>query len=237
MFVGNLSPKTTDESLREHFSKYGQLSECYVNTDSKTGLSRGFGHVTFFTKEDLERARSAHTHIIDDVKVLFHSKGQFLVVDSLSPNITQNSLQKFFSQYGQVQDCRMIKNSAEKTTAFVTMSNEEEISRALADRPLYINEKLVFTHQKGQEFGVRLFDIPKSVTDEDLYEIFSKNGKLVYWEVMRDRKYNTNRALGYAYLAFFSAEDVDRVMDRQPYSIHGTMLTIQRRLWEGRNKQ
>ncbi|KAI1715861.1 RNA recognition motif domain-containing protein [Ditylenchus destructor] len=196
MFIGNLSPKTTDESLRDHFSKHGQLLDCYVNTDLKTGLSRGFSHVTFFTKEDIERARAAYPH-----------------------------------------DCGMIRNSAGKTTDFVTMSNEEEIFRALADRPHYINEKLVFTHQKGKEFGVRLFDIPKSVTDEDLYETFSKNGKLVHWEVMRDRKYKTNRSLGFAYLAFSSAEDVDRLMDRQPYSIHGTMLTIQRRLWEGRKKQ
>ncbi|KAI1710951.1 RNA recognition motif domain-containing protein [Ditylenchus destructor] len=237
MFVGNLSPKTTDESLRKYFSKYGQLTQSEVSIDRKTGLSRGFGHIGFESKEDLERARSAYPHIIDGVKVSFHSKHQHLVVDSLSPNITEDSLLKYFSQYGQVQDCRMIRNSAGKTTGFVTMSNEEEISRALADRPHYIEEKLVFTHLKGQEFGVRLFDIPKTITDEDLYETFSKNGKLVHWEVMRDRKYKTNRSLGFAYLAFSSAEDVDRVMDRQPYSIHGTMLTIQRRLWEGRKKQ
>ncbi|KAI1702982.1 RNA recognition motif domain-containing protein [Ditylenchus destructor] len=237
MFVGNLSPKTTDESLREHFSKYGQLSDCSVKIDPKTGLSRGFGYVGFGSKEEFERARAAQPHTIDGVKVSFHSKGQDLVVDSLAPNITEDSLQKFFSQYGQVKDCRMITNSAGNTTGFVTMSNEEEISRALADRPHYINEKLVFTHLKGEEFGIRVFDIPKNTSDEDLYETFSKNGKLVHWQVMRDWKNKTNRPLDYAYLEFSSAEDVDRVMDRQPYSIHGTMLTIQRRLWEGRKKQ
>ncbi|KAI1702985.1 RNA recognition motif domain-containing protein [Ditylenchus destructor] len=237
MFVGNLSPKTTDESLREHFSKYGQLSDCYVKIDPKTELSRGFGYVNFKSKEEFKRAQSAHSHVIDGVKVTFHSKGQYLVVDSLSPNITEDSLQKFFSQYGQVQDCRMITNSAGKTIAFVTMSNEEELSRALAARPHYISGKLVFAHLKGEIFGVRVFDIPKNITDDDLYETFSKNGKLVHWQVMRDWKNKTNRPLGYGFLSFSSAEDVDRVMDRQPYSIHGIMLTIQRRLWEGRKKQ
>ncbi|KAI1710954.1 RNA recognition motif domain-containing protein [Ditylenchus destructor] len=228
MFVGNLSPKTTDESLREHFSEYGQLSDCFVKMDPKTGLSRGFGYV-------LERARAAH-HIIDNVKVSFHSQGQDLVVDSLTPNITEDSLRKFFSQYGQVQECRINKNSLGKTTGFVTMSNEKEISRALAERPHYINDKLVNTHLKGQEFGIRLFDLPKNVTDDDLYETFSKVGKLVHWQVMRDWKNKTNRPLGYGFVSFSTAEDVDRVMDRR-HSINGRLLTIQRRLWEGRNKQ
>ncbi|KAI1710389.1 RNA recognition motif domain-containing protein [Ditylenchus destructor] len=143
MFVGNLSPKTTDESLRKYFSKYGQLTQSEVKIDSKTGQSRGFGYVGFRSKEELERARAAHPHTIDGVEVSFHSKGQNLVVNSLPPNITEDSLRTFFSQYGQVQDCRRITNSVGRTTVFVTMSNEEETSRALADRPHYIKGKLV----------------------------------------------------------------------------------------------
>ncbi|KAI1710390.1 RNA recognition motif domain-containing protein [Ditylenchus destructor] len=175
MFVGNLSPKKTDESLRKYFSKYGQLTQSEVKIDSKTGQSRGFGYVGFRSKEELERAQAAQPHIIDGVKVTFNSKGQFLVIDSLSPNITEDSLREFFSQYGQVQDCRRITNSVGRTTAFVTMSNEEETSRALADRPHYIKGKLVSTHLKGREFSLRLLDIPEHTTDEDLYETFSKS--------------------------------------------------------------
>ncbi|KAI1702983.1 RNA recognition motif domain-containing protein [Ditylenchus destructor] len=229
MFVGNLSPQTTDESLREYFSKYGQLSECYVKIDPKTGQSRGFGYVSFGSKEDLERARSEYPHTIDGVKVTFHSKGQNLVVDSLSPNITKDSLQKFFSQYGQVQDCRMITNSAGSTTAFVTMSSEEELSRALADRPHRISGKLVSTHQKGEEFTLLLYDLPNNTTDKDLYETFSKFGKLVHWQMLRNRKLNANFPTINGYVSFSSAEEVDRVMDRH-HTINGSLITIQRNI-------
>ncbi|KAI1705207.1 RNA recognition motif domain-containing protein [Ditylenchus destructor] len=229
LYIGNLSPRTTYESLRDHFSKYGQLTQCNVKTDPKTEQSRGFGYVTFGSQEEFERARAAH-HIIDGVEVFFKSLRQDLVVDSLSPNITEDSLRKFFSQYGQVQDCRIITNSVGRITGFVTMSNEKEISCALTDRPHRIDGKLVDTHQKGESFNLFVGGLPKHTTDEDLEKKFSKVGKLVHWEVMRDRKNKTNRSLGYAYLAFSSAEEVDRVMDGRPYSIHGSELTVQRRL-------
>ncbi|KAI1701659.1 RNA recognition motif domain-containing protein [Ditylenchus destructor] len=230
LFLGNLSPKTTDESLRDHFSKYGHLTQCNVKIDHKTGHSRGFGYVAFALKEEFERARAAYPHIIDGVEVVFKSLGQELVVDSLGPNITEDLLQKFFSQYGQVQDCRIATNSIGTTTAFVIMSNEEEISRALTERPHWIDGKLVFTHQKGEQFNLFVGGLSKNTTDEDLYETFSTVGKLVHWQVMRDWK----NKLGHAFISFSSGEDLDRVMEHKPYFINGRPVNVQR---EGRKKQ
>ncbi|KAI1703170.1 RNA recognition motif domain-containing protein [Ditylenchus destructor] len=230
LFLGNLSPKTTDESLRDHFSKYGHLTQCNVKIDHKTGQSRGFGYVAFALKEEFERARAAYPHIIDGVEVFFKSLGQELVVDSLGPNITEDLLQKFFSQYGQVQDCRISTNSIGTTTAFVIMSNEEEISRALTERPHWIDGKLVFTHQKGEQFNLFVGGLSKNTTDEDLYETFSKVGNLVHWEVKRDWK----NKLGHAFISFSSGEDLERVMEHQPYFINGRPVNVQR---EGRNNK
>jgi len=35
------------EDLRQHFEKYGNISDCVVSLDSSTGRSKGFGFVTF----------------------------------------------------------------------------------------------------------------------------------------------------------------------------------------------
>jgi len=35
------------EDLRQHFEKFGDISDCIVSLDSATGRSKGFGFVTF----------------------------------------------------------------------------------------------------------------------------------------------------------------------------------------------
>ncbi|KAI1710353.1 RNA recognition motif domain-containing protein [Ditylenchus destructor] len=207
LFIGNLSPKSNDESLKEHFSNVFQL----------------------------DRALKDQPHVIDgvEVKINYQTSELDLVVDSLPRNISEASLKKslldLFSRYGQVRECRFIKNSAGTTTAFVALSSKDEVSRALADRPHRISGKLINTHQKGAEFALIVHGLPKNTTDEDLYETFSKAGKLVHWQVKRDRKNKTNRPLGYGFVSFSTAEEVARAIENQPYYINGTMLKIERR--------
>jgi RNA recognition motif-containing protein len=45
IFVSNLSFKFNEDSLRELFQNYGEVSSCKVITDKFTGKSRGFGFV------------------------------------------------------------------------------------------------------------------------------------------------------------------------------------------------
>ncbi len=45
IYVGNLSFETTDTTLRNLFSTYGNVSSATILTDRETGRSRGFGFV------------------------------------------------------------------------------------------------------------------------------------------------------------------------------------------------
>ena len=47
LFVGGLSETSNDESLRDHFSMYGDLVEATVILDKRSKHSRGFGFVAF----------------------------------------------------------------------------------------------------------------------------------------------------------------------------------------------
>jgi cold-inducible RNA-binding protein len=47
LFVGGLSWGTNDDTLKDAFVSFGEISEAKVITDRETGRSRGFGFVTF----------------------------------------------------------------------------------------------------------------------------------------------------------------------------------------------
>lgn len=49
IFVGGLPYHTTDESLREFFTQFGDIEEAVVITDRQTGKSRGYGFVSIYS--------------------------------------------------------------------------------------------------------------------------------------------------------------------------------------------
>ncbi|CDS40046.1 heterolocus tagous nuclear ribonucleoprotein [Echinococcus multilocularis] len=56
LYVGGLRPNNTDSQLRQHFTQYGAVTDCYVVRDSKTDKSRGYAFVTF--REEAHAARA-----------------------------------------------------------------------------------------------------------------------------------------------------------------------------------
>ena len=56
LFVGGLSFNTTDDGLRESFTRFGEITEAKVISDRDTGRSRGFGFVTFADQQAAQKA-------------------------------------------------------------------------------------------------------------------------------------------------------------------------------------
>lgn len=74
LFVGGLPYHTTDKSLREHFSVFGDIEEAVVITDRQTGKSRGYGFVSVV---NITRIYLLVFYIV------FHSTTVYNVVESL----------------------------------------------------------------------------------------------------------------------------------------------------------
>ncbi|KAB8225169.1 hypothetical protein BDV33DRAFT_164593 [Aspergillus novoparasiticus] len=56
LFIGGLAWATDDNSLRDAFSHYGNVTDAIVLRDRETGRSRGFGFVTFSSAEEADAA-------------------------------------------------------------------------------------------------------------------------------------------------------------------------------------
>jgi RNA recognition motif-containing protein len=56
LFVGNLPWSINEQSLKDLFSPFGEISEAIIINDRDTGRSKGFGFVTFVNEADAEKA-------------------------------------------------------------------------------------------------------------------------------------------------------------------------------------
>lgn len=56
IYVGNLNYKLNDDTLREVFEEYGEVTSAKVVMDRETGRSRGFGFVEMAMENDGTRA-------------------------------------------------------------------------------------------------------------------------------------------------------------------------------------
>lgn len=81
-----------------------------------------------------------------------------------------------------------------------------QTQKAVDDRPHYIDDKLVLSFQKGHDYTVFVDNLPKSATENELCDLFSKFGKVVHWQIGQGR--STGKPVGYGYVTFSTAEEV-----------------------------
>ncbi|KAK4516463.1 Oxysterol-binding protein 4 [Mucor velutinosus] len=71
VFVGRLSFDTVESGLKVHFEKYGEMSSVSVVRNQVTGLSQGYGFVSFKLEKDARRAyKEANRSVLDDHVIL-----------------------------------------------------------------------------------------------------------------------------------------------------------------------
>jgi cold-inducible RNA-binding protein len=77
LYVGNLAYSVNDDSLRQNFAEFGDVSSAKVMMDRDTGRSKGFGFVEMGSVEAAQAAiRGMHGKTID---------GRALVVNEARP--------------------------------------------------------------------------------------------------------------------------------------------------------
>ncbi|RDW74729.1 heterogeneous nuclear ribonucleoprotein HRP1 [Aspergillus mulundensis] len=147
MFIGGLNWETTDQSLKEYFSQFGEVQECTVMRDSATGRSRGFGFLTFRDPKTVNTVMVKEHYldgkIIDPKRAIprdEQEKTSKIFVGGVSQEATEQDFKQFFMQFGRVIDATLMidkDTGRPRGFGFVTFDSEAAVEAALS-RPLDI---------------------------------------------------------------------------------------------------
>lgn len=151
MFIGGLNWETTDESMKNYFSQFGEVTECTVMRDNNTGRSRGFGFLTFkdpkIVSVVLAREHFLDGKIIDPKRAIpreEQEKTAKIFVGGVGPDVTENDFQTFFEQYGTVIDAQLMMDKdtgRPRGFGFVTFDSEDAVETIVAEKFLDLKGK------------------------------------------------------------------------------------------------
>ncbi|KAK5327101.1 hypothetical protein LTR70_001843 [Exophiala xenobiotica] len=177
MFIGGLNWETTDESLYDYFSQFGEVQECTVMRDGASGRSRGFGFLTFkdpkVVNTVMVKEHFLDGKIIDPKRAIprdEQEKTSKIFVGGVSQDATEDDFTAFFAQFGRVVDATLMMDKdtgRPRGFGFVTFDSEAAVERCLEFHPLEILGKPIEV-KKAQ---------PRGKMDQEEHEPRGRKGK------------------------------------------------------------
>ncbi|KAG6610209.1 UBP1-associated protein 2C [Phytophthora cinnamomi] len=161
LYVASLSKKTTRDTLRKEFGKFGDVESAYVKWNRETNESKGCGYVKFREKTGADSALKAPTIKIDGndiVLVIASTQKKHRTSDDLARSLfvgnisksktTANTLRETFEQFGDVESTIVVrdKNTDEsKGFGFVTFREKAGVDNAMKTPTIMLHgNKLVY---------------------------------------------------------------------------------------------
>ncbi|XP_019764029.1 heterogeneous nuclear ribonucleoprotein 27C isoform X6 [Dendroctonus ponderosae] len=163
-----------------------------------------------------------------------------LFVGGLSWETTQDNLQRYFSRYGEVIDCVVMKNAESGRSrgfGFVTFADPANVNVVLQNGPHTLDGRTIDpkpcnprTLQKPKKGGgypkVFLGGLPSNVTETDLRSFFTRFGKVMEVVIMYDQEKKKSR--GFGFLSFEDDEAVDRCVSEHFVNLNGKQVEIKK---------
>mgnify|MGYP000143129008 FL=1 len=148
LFIGGLTIETTEAQIEEHFSKFGFVFDILIIRNRDSNVSKGYGFISCNNIKTYQRIiASEHTingRIIDchasfkksdDPQKFKENANKKIFVGGISLETTDQDLSNYFSTFGAVRQCYVIKDPVTKRSkkfGFAIMRDLDAVEAVLA---------------------------------------------------------------------------------------------------------
>nr|XP_023891635.1 heterogeneous nuclear ribonucleoprotein 1-like [Quercus suber] len=133
--------RLSEDTLRKHFSNYGEVEEALILSDTDRGNETGFGYVAFKDPAGPIHALNQQ-HYILDTKVNVKPALWISSVTSLNKNTPPT---EYFESFGVVTNARVVydeENKKSRGFEFVTFDSEDVVHNVLQKSYLEMENRL-----------------------------------------------------------------------------------------------
>jgi heterogeneous nuclear ribonucleoprotein A1/A3 len=148
IFIGGLSKDTDMSTFKEHFGKYGEITDAVIMKDRLTKKPRGFGFITYSDPSVVDRVIEDE-HVINGKQVeikrtipkgaapLKDFKTKKIFVGGIPSALKEDQFKEFFSKFGKVMEHEIIRDHATNRSrgfGFIVFDAEKTVDELLAKK-------------------------------------------------------------------------------------------------------
>lgn len=137
IFIGGIPYDATDDDLKLHFSKFGEVVSANVKFDRTSGRSRGFAFVEFAKVEDCQRALQCRDQQVKnkpvEIKAAKSHEKKKVFIGGIPADLLEEELRAHFEVYGKVEEIEwpVDKNTKQhRNFAFIIFEDESAADAA-----------------------------------------------------------------------------------------------------------